>query len=73
MIECINALNSRGFETKACCCGHKKYPMTIIYEGKSGGFFDLFTGIHIPRKRKFYKRDKDGYYYIPEIICNQQK
>jgi len=21
-----------------------------------------------PKKRKFYKKDKEGYYYIPEVI-----
>jgi len=63
----ISTLNAHGFKTVASCCGHKKYPLTIIYPGKSGGFFDLFSGIKIPRKRNFYKRDKQGYYYIQEV------
>lgn len=54
-------------EIKACCCGHSKYPMTIIICGGEGQHWDLFTGINIPRKRKFYKRDEEGYYYIPEL------
>jgi len=67
MREVIGTLNARDFDTVACCCGHEKYHMTIIFKGKSGGFFELFSGIQIPRFRKFYKRDKEGYYYIPEL------
>ena len=52
----------------ACCCGHGKYPMTIIIEGINGNHFDLVSGVSIPRKKRFYKRDKQGYYYIPEVI-----
>lgn len=52
-----------------CCCGHKKYPMTIIVRDSfSGKVFDLVSGVTIPRKKKFYKRDKQGYYYIPETL-----
>ncbi len=45
----------------ACCCGHGKYPMTII---KKMGFYndpynlEIISGKVIPRKRRFYKRDK---------------
>ena len=51
----------------ACCCGHKKYPMTIIVMF-DGMVFDLVSGAEIQRKKKFYKKDKQGYYYIPEAI-----
>jgi len=53
---------------KGCCCGHGKYPMTIVAHDLFKGNIDLVSGIKIPRKRKFYKRDKQGYYYIPETI-----
>ncbi len=52
---------------KSCCCGHNKYPMTIVAHKLFGGHIDLVSGIKIPRKRNFYKRDKYGYYYIPEV------
>ena len=59
----------------ACCCGHLKYPMSIIIkEGERDGlknkivFREVFSQIVISRTRKFYKRDKQGYYYIPEMI-----
>lgn len=67
MREVIKSLNSRDFETVSCCCGHGKYPITILYKGKSGGIFELFSGVQVPRLRKFYKRDTEGYYYIPEV------
>ena len=63
----ISYLNRNGIETVACCCGHKKYPMTIIVNNSYENF-DLITGKTIPRTRNFYKRDKEGYYYIPEVI-----
>jgi len=50
----------------ACCCGHGKYPMTIII--KVGGcVYDLVSGRYIPREKRFYKRDKKGVYYVPEV------
>jgi len=62
-------LNEAGIDTFGCCCGHKKYPMTVICrEINSTTYYDLISGIIIPRKKKFYKKDKDGYYYIPEVL-----
>lgn len=52
----------------ASCCGHGgKYPMTIIVKNKIGEVYDLVSGMKIPRKRNFYKRNKKGFYYIPEL------
>ena len=34
-------------------------------------YWELFTKTLITRKRRFYKRDEGGYYYIPEL--NQSK
>ena len=51
----------------ACCCGHGKYPMTIVVH-RIGEYYDLVSGETIPRTRKFYKKDKQGYYYIPEVL-----
>ena len=68
----ISTLKSYGIEVLACCCGHGKYPMTIIYRHKSndilnGNIYDMISGWGIQRKRNFYKRDKEGYFYIPEV------
>lgn len=57
-------------EIVACCCGHKKYSMTIVVNNRVGKsyFYDLVSGVEIPRKKRFYKKDKQGYYYIPEVV-----
>ena len=63
-------LRSTPHKIIACCCGHGKYPMTIIVKHKEGTIFDLMSGIQISRTRNFYKKDKQGYYYIPEVNRN---
>ncbi len=63
----VSILNNNGIKTVACCCGHGKYPMTIVAQIK--GFpVEIFSGRRIPRYKKFYKKDKKGMYYIPESI-----
>ncbi|MFQ6010211.1 MAG: hypothetical protein ACE5J7_03780 [Candidatus Aenigmatarchaeota archaeon] len=68
-IRCaVDAINEyTDYETLSSCSGHGRYPMTIIVRNKSGRIFDLISGKDIPRKRNFYKKDKEGYYYIPEV------
>ena len=69
----IEAINNGNMKTVACCCGHNKYPMTILVKNKyikNSPVIELRSGKIIPRKRKFYKRDKQGYYYIPEVKQN---
>lgn len=65
MINLNYALKHR-IKLLASCCGHGKYPMTIIVS-YGENIFDLVSGTHIKRKTKFYKKDKQGYYYIPEL------
>ena len=62
----ISNLNVLGITTLACCCGHGGYPMTIVTKTELGNL-ELASGFFIHRKRKFYKKDKRGYYYIPEV------
>ena len=70
----------------ACCCGHGKYPMTILVKGKLINPYNIFrnsfnedvvvdicSGIIILRTRNFYKKDKQGYYYIPEVLNQTNK
>ena len=65
----IEFLSEHDFHTVACCCGHNKYPMTIVVKSEYyQKYYELLSDIDIPRKRNFYKRDKQGYYYIPEVI-----
>ena len=68
MIDLIDRLSRwYNIKTKACCCGHGKYPMTIIVKYDLL-HYELFSGEFIPRRRNFYKRDTQGYYYIPEVV-----
>jgi len=58
-----------GFKVVACCCGHKRYSMTLLVKALSSGkVIDVINGKYIPRKRNFYRKDKQGYYYIPEVV-----
>ncbi len=68
-IETLNTLINPAWKTVACCCGHKKYPMTIVIENQNKGYhIEIFHGKILLRKKKFYKKDKQGYYYIPEVL-----
>ena len=73
MTELILTLRYYGVPTVACCCGHGKYPMTIVIGASRESFKDLISNKEIPRKKRFYKKDKQGYYYIPEVIKNEPK
>lgn len=69
MANLIRTLNSSEHisRTLACCCGHGKYPMTIIVNS-FGNTYELISGKAIFRKRNFYRKNKNGYYYIPETV-----
>jgi len=63
-IEMLNALH---IKTLACCCGHGIYPKIIVVKHKKGAF-EMESQKEIPRKKRFYVKDKKGYYYIPETL-----
>ena len=69
MVDLINNINLyfTQIKTVACCCGHGKYPMTILVKDKYDNVWDICSNTPIPRTRRFYKGDEDGYYYIPEL------
>ena len=71
MKDYIRFLVSLNLIPRASCCGHGRYDKTVIIEttnikGEVTNY-ELFTGKTIPRKKRFYKKDGDGYYYIPEV------
>lgn len=78
----VNILNFYGIKTVACCCGHGKYSMTIVIECQQSEiqrwlevkplFLEIFSKTFIERKKRFYKKDKQGIYYIPEVLENAQ-
>ena len=69
MVKVVNLIDTCSrFKVIACCCGHGKYNQSIILKTINGNAFDLVSNTIIPRKRNIYKRDKQGYYYIPEVV-----
>lgn len=69
MVNLIGFLKERGIETVACCCGHGIYPMTILVRtGEPGVTREICHNITFHgRKKRFYRKDEDGVYYIPEV------
>ena len=62
------AIRKNAIKIVACCCGHGKYPKTIVCRKVgSGQVFELLSGLPIKRKKRFYRKDSEGYYYIPEV------
>lgn len=61
-------LNALDLATVASCCGHGRYGMSIVVKNGDDECIELFTHITLPRKTKFYRKDSEGYYYIPEAI-----
>jgi len=69
-IENLNFILKPNIKIVASCCGHKKYPMTIIIDNQDSDgkqVIDLVSRTVIPRTKKFYRKDKQGHYFIPEI------
>ena len=64
----IEALRLDGLVTLASCCGHGRYPPTAIVRDDDGNAREYFTGRIIPRRRRFYRRDAGGMYYVPEVV-----
>lgn len=67
MRQKILKLFHRGVRTVACCCGHGVYSETIVVKNRVNNcFYELNSMKNVPRKKRFYKKDKKGFYYIPE-------
>lgn len=65
----IEWLNGIGYKTKLCCCGHGKYPMTIVIDMNKRSYQEILSGGCWDKpKAKFYKRDKQLVYFIPERL-----
>lgn len=71
LIKKLETINSvKGLKTVASCCGHNKYPPSIIIKSEFGLIYDFFTLKEIPEKKRnrYYVKDNQGYYYIPELV-----
>lgn len=68
----IQELNSYGIITVGSCCGHNRYLLSIVCKSANidgDYYYELITGVKIPRTRNFYVKDRFGYYYIPEALA----
>jgi len=67
----VYQLNIHGIQTVGSCIGHGRYPLSIVYKTadiNGVAYYELISGVRIPRTRNFYVTDKYGYYYIPEAL-----
>ena len=73
LVDEIKKINlSPQYYTILCCCGHGRYPKTIIIKDRYTNLvFELFSGIILSKglrkPKRYYVSDKDGYFFIPEI------
>jgi len=69
LVDTIKDIITKGLKPLASCCGHGKYPTTIVVRDKKGKIFELYSGIELGKRKRnrYYKRDKENYYYIPEV------
>jgi hypothetical protein len=44
-----------------------------LVKDKYGNVWDMASNELLPRKRRFYQRDKQGYYFIPEVVYGEAK
>ena len=77
-IDMINAMGN-GMKTISSCCGHGKYKATIVLlRQRDMMLIEWFTGEIIGKydKKKpkqynrIYKKDREGYYFIPFLVQN---
>jgi hypothetical protein len=65
------------FTTLLSCCGHSKYKPTIVTKNNiTNEVYEWYSGITLSSKTKnnktrkrFYQKDKEGIYFLPEILC----
>ncbi len=70
LVPIINNLNkSTEIKTLASCCGHGEYNSTIVVKERIGKIFEYYSGkLLVPKKKnRYYKKDKKGFYFIPEV------
>ncbi len=71
----IKKLQKMGLDTILSCCGHNKYPETIIiknddntvYEYNSSKFLKDYNPFFDKRHNPYYIKDADNYYFIPGV------
>lgn len=75
LIDFINSSYDGKFKTLLSCCGHGKYPSTIVVKNtRSQVIFDWFSGKILENyykkgkiRNRFYQKDTEGYYFVPAV------
>ena len=67
ILSLVLTLEKISVKTFGSCCGHGKYSTTIMVMDSHQNFRELFTGAYISRTKRFYQKDAEGYYFIPEV------
>ena len=81
MNRLINFINTHpSVKTLASCCGHGKYSMSIVIKYKDTTVSrdgtkqrnvwkkrEMLSGIELKHKSRFYVKDNQGFYFIPEV------
>lgn len=71
LIETLQTINTKTtLKTLASCCGHDKYPKTIVVKDADGIIYEMYSGVLLGKRKRnrYYKTDEDKYYYIPEVV-----
>ena len=77
LVDEINIIKTKewiqNYQSIMSCCGHGKYPKTFIVRNRATRHvFDWYSGIDLTKsgrarkKQPYYKKDTEGYYFIPE-------
>lgn len=76
-VTAINSIpdnnGSSKFATMLSCCGHDKYPKTIVvFNRRTYEVFEWFTKTVLSqgkrKGKKYYRSDSEGNYFLPEIL-----
>lgn len=71
----IDKLQDQGIKTILSCCGHEIYPKSIVIRHEDDTVTEHFSNVPLKnynpnfdkRHNKYYKRDSNGFYFIPEL------
>lgn len=75
ILQQINTENNHRYRTLLSCCGHNHYKKSIVVIENNRRVFEWFSGVELPKyyknkkiRHRYYRKDVNGYYYIPEVI-----
>jgi hypothetical protein len=68
--DTLKSIRAAGFVPVASCCGHDRYPMTVVVKCPDGLVMEYFSKVLLQRKKRnrYYTRDSKGYYYIAACV-----